>query len=99
MKINTPLLIFIILTILYISLGYGVTISNDSVTNVDQITALDLWSRSSHFSFHLLGVIFYLIFSKLISLTAVTSIEIMLAIFSASAAVALYQIVLKSLVA
>ena len=70
-------------------------ITNDSVTNVDQIVSLNIWSRSSHFSFHLFGVIFYLFFSKLLGLSAVTSIEIMLAVFSAAAAVALYQIVLK----
>ena len=94
-KINTPLLIFITLTILYILFGYGVTISNDSVTNVDQITDLDLWSRSSHFSFHLFGIIFYLIFSKLIGLSAVTSIEVMLAVFGSLGAVSLYLITLK----
>jgi len=92
---NLPILIFILLIIIYILFGYGVTISNDSVTNIEQITALDLWSRSSHFSFHLFGIIFYLIFSKLIGLSAVKSIEIMLAIFSAAASAALYQIVLK----
>ena len=75
--------------------GYGVTISNDSVTNIDQIVSLDLWSRSSHFSFHLFGIISYLIFSKLFGLSAVTSIEIILAIFSAAAAVSLYKITLK----
>jgi len=95
MKINLSLLIFLILSILYISFGYGVTISNDSVTNIDQITALDLMHRSSHFGFHLLGIIFYLLFSKLFGLSAVTSIEIMLAILSAAGAAALYQIVLK----
>lgn len=95
MKSKIPYLIFITLGLIYILFGYGVTITNDSVTNVDQIVSLDLWGRSSHFSFHLFGVIFYLIFNKLIGLSAVTSIEIMLAIFSAAAAVALYQITLK----
>lgn len=92
---NISLFIFLILTTFYIFFGYGVMITNDSVTNIDQIVSLDIWSRSSHFSFHLFGVIFYLFFSKLIGLSAVTSIEIMLAVFSAAAAVALYQIVLK----
>ena len=95
MKRNAPLLIFVLLTIVYILFGYGVTISNDSVTNVDQIVNLDIWSRSSHFSFHLFGIIFYLFFSKLLGLSAVTSVEIMLTLFSAAAAVALYQITLK----
>lgn len=90
-----PILIFLILTTLYILFGYGVMITNDSVTNIDQIVSMNIWSRSSHFSFHLFGVIFYLLFSKLLSLSAVTSIEIMLAVFSAAASVALYQIVLK----
>jgi hypothetical protein len=92
---NTPLIIFIILTILYTLSGHGVTISNDSVTNVDQIADLDLWSRSSHFSFHFFGIIFYLIFSSLIGLSAVTSIEVMLALFGAAGSVSLYLISIK----
>lgn len=95
MKNKIPLIIFFTLTIMYVLFGYGVTITNDSVTNIDQITALDLWSRSAHFSFHLFGILFYLIFSKVIGLTAVVSIEIMLAVFSAAGAAALHQIVLK----
>src|SRR5574338_1408918 len=87
--------IFILLAVLYILFGYGVTISNDSVTNIDQIVSLDLWHRSSHFGFHLFGIIFYLIFSKIIGLSAVTSVELMLAIVSAASGAALYQIVLK----
>ena len=92
---KTSILIFVLLVIVYTLFGYGVTITNDSVTNIDQIAALDLWSRSSHFSFHLFGIIFYSIFFKVLGLSAITTIEIMLAVFSASAAVALYQIVLK----
>ena len=95
MKFKVQYLIFFILALTYILFGYGVTISNDSVTNVDQIVSLDLWNRSSHFSFHLFGILFYLIFSKLIGLSAITSIEIMLAVFSAAGAVSLYQIALK----
>jgi len=94
-KNHTSLMIFLILTILYIFFGYGVTISNDSVTNLDQIVSLDLWNRSAHFSFHLFGIIFYLFFSKLIGLSAVASIEIMLGVFSAAAAVALYEVTFK----
>lgn len=94
-KLNKPVIIFIILTILYTLSGYGVTISNDSVTNLDQITDLDLWSRSSHFSFHLFGIIFYLVFSNLIGLSAVTSIELMLAVFGAAGSVSLYLISIK----
>lgn len=95
MKYKEPIIIFVSLLSLYILFGYGVTITNDSVTNIDQIVSLDLWYRSSHFSFHLFGIIFYLLFSKLLSLNPITSVEIMLAIFSTAAAVALYQIVLK----
>jgi hypothetical protein len=90
-----PYIILAGLMILYTLFGYGVLISNDSVTNIDQITTLNLWSRSSHFSFHLFGIIFYLFFSKLIGLSAVTSVEIMLAVFSAAAGALLYMIVIK----
>ncbi len=92
---KTPAIIFFSLTLLYILFGYGVTVSNDSVTNIEQITALDLWSRSSHFSFHLFGIIFYLLFSKLIGLNAVTSAEIMLALTGAAGALSLYLVTLK----
>lgn len=95
MSKRIPVIIFVLLAVLYISFGYGVTVSNDSVTNVDQIRALDLWHRSSHFSFHLFGIIFYLIFSKFIGLSAVASVEIMLAVFSAAGATALYSVVFK----
>ena len=95
MSKRIPGIIFVLLAVLYISFGYDVTVSNDSVTNIDQITSLDLWHRSSHFSFHLFGIIFYLIFSKLIGLSAVASVEIMLTVFSAAGSSALYIITLK----
>ncbi len=95
MNKNTGLVIFLLISIIYILFGYGVTISNDSVENVYQITNLDLLSRSSHFSFHLFGIIFYLLFSELIGFSAVTSVEIMLAFFSAAAAFSLYEITIK----
>ena len=95
MSKRIPVIIFVLLAVLYISLGYGVTVSNDSVTNIDQIKALDLFDRSSHFSFHLFGLVFYLIFSKLIGLSAVASVEIMLAVFSAAGSSALYMITFK----
>lgn len=95
MRNKIPVIIFFVLAIIYILFGYGITVSNDSVTNIDQITSLDLWSRSSHFGFHLFGIIFYLIFSKAIGLSAVVSVEIMLAVFSAAGSAALYMITLK----
>jgi hypothetical protein len=95
LKSKAPYLIFLVLAIIYMLTGYGVIISNDSVTNIEQITSLDLWSRSSHFSFHLFGIISYLFFSKFIGLNAIVSIEIMLALISAGAASALYQLTLN----
>lgn len=95
MNEKSRLPIFIFLAILYLLFGYGVTVSNDSVTNIEQITALDLWSRSSHFSFHLLGIIFYLFFSKVIGLSAVASVEIMLALTGAAGALSLYLITIR----
>ncbi len=95
MKNKNPYIIFFLSLTIYILFGYGVTISNDSVTNMDQIVSLDIWSRSSHFSFHLFGIIFYLLFSELIGLSAVTSVEIMLAFFSAAAAFSLYEVTIR----
>ncbi len=92
---KSSIIIFLLLVTIYILFGYGVTISNDSVTNTDQIANLDLWNRTSHFSFHLFGIIFYLIFSNIIGLSAVVSIEIMLAVFGAAGSVSLYLISIK----
>lgn len=92
---NISAIIFFSFAALYLLFGYGVTVSNDSVTNMDQITDLDLWSRSSHFSFHLLGIIFYLFFSKVIGLSAIASVDIMLALTGAAGALSLYLITIR----
>lgn len=83
-----------IIFIIYLLCGFGVTISNDSVTNIQQISSLDIWSRSSHFSFHLFGVLFYVILNNLFQVSAISSVEIMLSFFSVIGSIALYYIVL-----
>jgi hypothetical protein len=90
---NSAILIlcFVIITIYLIS-GFGVTVSNDSVTNIDQIASMNIWSRSSHFSFNLFGVLFYLIFTKFFNLLPVTSLQLMLTFFSLAGSIALYII-------
>ncbi len=87
--------IFACIYIIYLLLGFGVTISNDSASNLEQITALNIWSRSSHFSFHLFGVAFYYIFSHIIGMNPITAVEIMLSTISISGTVALWFIVKK----
>jgi len=81
--------------LIYIVSGFGVTISNDSVSNLDQIMALDIWSRSSHFSFHLFGVLFYVFFSKMLGFSPITSVELMLSLFSLAGSVALFYFILS----
>ena len=89
------LIIYSLLFIVYLLFGYGVTITNDSVSNIDQIVSLDLSSRSSHFTFHFLGIVFYLLFSKLLVLSVITAVEIMLAFVSSLGSISLFHIVLK----
>lgn len=86
---------FVCIYIIYLSLGFGVTISNDSATNLEQITALNILSRSSHFSFHLFGAAFYFLFSHILGLNPITSVEIMLSTISISGTIALFFIVRK----
>jgi hypothetical protein len=91
----TVFFLFAFIFVIYILFGFGVTISNDSTTNIEQITAMNIWSRSSHFSFHLLGVIFYSVFSKLLGLSPITSVEIMLSLSSLAGSISLYFIVME----
>ncbi len=86
------MIIFLCIGVSYLISGYDVTITNDSVTNLEQIVALDLISRSSHFTFHLIGIIFYIIFTLLGGLPAITSVEIMLASMSILGSISLYII-------
>jgi hypothetical protein len=88
-----PFLIFILIFMFYLLWGYGVTISNDSTSNLEQIKAMDILSRSSHFSFHLFGVTFYSFFSLLLGLSPITSVEIMLSVFSLLGTIALYSVI------
>lgn len=81
--------------IIYVLSGFGVTVSNDSATNVAQITDMEIWSRSSHFTFNLFGVFFYLIFSRTLGLSSTVSTELMLSIFSLAGSVGLYYFVLN----
>jgi hypothetical protein len=87
--------VFVCIYLIYLLLGFGVTISNDAASNLEQISALNILSRSSHFSFHLLGAGFYYLFSHLLGINPVTSVEIMLSTVSLAGTVALYFIVRK----
>jgi len=89
---HKPLILYCCIGVLYLFSGYRVTITNDSVTNLEQIVALDLMSRSSHFTFHLLGIVFYGIFTLLLGLPAIISVEVMLASMSVLGSISLYSI-------
>jgi hypothetical protein len=93
-KLN-PYFLFGLILIIYILSGFGVTVSNDATTNMEQITAMNIWSRSAHFTFHLFGILFYIIFSKVIGLPPITSVELMLSLFCLAGTVALYYITLN----
>ncbi len=91
-KKNKHLYFFILIFIIYLFTGFRVIVSNDSVTNVQQIMAYDISSRTSHFMFHFLGVGFYIVLGKLFGLSAIVSTEIMLSFVSTLGAVALFYI-------
>jgi hypothetical protein len=84
---------FTVILVVYLVSGFGVTVSNDATTNMEQIVALNILSRSSHFTFHLFGVLFYIFFSKIAGLSPISSVEIMLSLFSLAGSVALFFIV------
>ena len=82
------------LLLVYLLSGFGVTISNDALTNIEQITKMDLWHRSSHFGFHFLGILSFALF-KLIGINdAIASTQFMLSLVSVAGVVALFRIVL-----
>jgi hypothetical protein len=89
------LFLFGFIFIIYIFSGFGVTVSNDSTTNIEQITNLNILSRSSHFTFHFFGVLFYIIFSNGLGLSSIASVQLMLALFSITGTISLYYIVLN----
>lgn len=84
--------IFSILFIIYSFLSYSVTITNDSVTNIEQISSLDILSRSSHFTFHFFGVGFFIVLNTVFGLSVVISTQFMLALMSATGSVALFVV-------
>jgi len=88
--------LFLILSFLslYIGTGYGVTITNDSLTNIEQVEMLDLWHRSSHFGFHFLSILSYLFFQSFGLDSPVFSTQFMLSCISIVGVVALFRIVL-----
>ncbi len=82
------------LLLVYLLSGFGVTISNDALTNIEQISKMDLWHRSSHFGFHFLGILSFSLF-KLIGINdAITSTQFMLSLVSVAGIIALFRIVL-----
>ena len=90
---HTVWFILFAILILYLVNLFGVTISNDSVTNVDQISSLDIISRSAHFSFHFFGAFFYLVFSRVVNFSPITAVEIMLSCFSILGSYSLYLVI------
>jgi hypothetical protein len=82
------------LLLVYLISGFGVTISNDALTNIEQISKMDLWHRSSHFGFHFLGILSFSLF-KLIGINdAITTTQFMLSLVSVAGVIALFRIVL-----
>ena len=88
-------IIFSVIAILYFITRFTVLPSGDSVMNINQIENYDIYSRSTHFTFHLLGVGFYAFFHYLFGLSGVISTEIMLGTVSLIGSIAFYRILMK----
>lgn len=93
---NLPFIALVGVFLLYRLIAFRATISNDSVTNIQQISAYDIFSRSSHFTFHFVGVIGYYILGA-IGFSALDSTEIVLSLISLAGAYSLYRISLNIL--
>jgi hypothetical protein len=89
------IVLFTGLLLIYQFTAFNVTVSNDSCTNIEQITAGDIFRRSAHFGFNFLGVAFFKLLSIIGISSPVFSTQFMLAFFSAAGSVALYFIALK----
>lgn len=89
------IVVFTGLLLIYQFTAFNVTVSNDSCTNIEQITAGDIFRRSAHFGFNFLGVAFFKLLSIIGISSPVFSTQFMLAFFSAAGSVALYFIALK----
>ena len=87
--------LFLVLILIYGVTFHNVTISNDSCTNIEQISVGDILKRSSHFGFNFLGVLFYKTASVLGVINPVYSTQFMLAFFSILGAIGLFLITLK----
>lgn len=94
-EIKYQVLIVVGLMLIYLISGFNVTITNDSLTNIEQVAAMDILHRSSHFGFHFLSVLFYGAF-KLFGLNdPELSTQFMLSLFSVAGSLALFRIVLS----
>lgn len=88
------LIIFSFIFLIYLMSGHDVTVSNDQITNIQQIEAYDFYSRSSHFSLHFFGIIFYWLLNTFLGMSVTGSIQFMLSFFSAISATLLYALVI-----
>lgn len=79
---NKVALFFVALLMCYIGTRFGALPSGDATENIRQIEKYDIFSRGSHFTFHLLGVAFYSILHFLFKTSAITATEIMLLVVS-----------------
>lgn len=101
MKINnnsiTAFSLGLVLMVIYAVSAFNVTISNDAVTNIEQISMGDVLHRSSHFGFIFLGVVFHKLFVAAGVSSAIISTQFMLSLFSVLGAVAFFFLAKKRL--
>jgi hypothetical protein len=91
-----PIIVLTIIFFIYRIFSFKAVISNDSITNIQQILNYDILSRSSHFTFHLVSVVGYYILGSL-GFSAINSTEIVLSLISLLGAYCLYLISLNFL--
>jgi hypothetical protein len=88
------LLLVASLLFIYLLSGFGVTITNDSLTNIEQISMMDMWHRSSHFGFHFLSILSYTLFRWIGLDDPIFSTQFLLSAVSVAGGLALFRIVL-----
>ena len=91
-KARKEYFIFLFIVLLYVCTRFTVLPSGDSVVNITQIENYDIYSRSTHFTFHLLGVGFYSVLHFFFGFSGVICTEIMLITVSVIGALLFYNV-------
>lgn len=94
-ELKTEITLSVFLLFIYLLTGFDVTISNDSLSNIEQIAQMDLLHRSSHFGFHFVTILSHAFFKLLGIGSPIFATQFILSLISVAGSIALYRIILK----